>query len=153
MTIIEQTIDLAGKIRMIVQLTNGEIIPLKFSTQPSTTQLNEIEASYIVAHQYDSVQTVTINLSNHYELIREFVTLIKQNPTVTLTQYNNWLAGKQWHEAAIIRFFVYKLAMGLAEHSEVSITSYTESFILGKVRDWLVDTPAKKIEKVVFNNV
>ena len=91
MTIIEQTIDLAGKIRMIVQLTNGEIIPLKFSTQPSTTQLNEIEASYIVAHQYDSVQTVTINLSNHYELIREFVTLVKQNPSVTLTQYNNWL--------------------------------------------------------------
>ena len=151
MTIIEQTIDLAGKIRMIVQLTNGEIIPLKFSTQPSTTQLNEIEVSYIVAHQYDSVQTVTINLSNHYELIREFVTLVKQNPSVTLTQYNNWLTGKQWYEAAVIRFFVYKLAMGLASHAEVSLTGLTESFVLGKVRDWFVNTPTGKIERVVFN--
>jgi hypothetical protein len=87
----------------------------------------------------------------HEALITEFVTLVKQNPTVTLTQYNNWLAGKQWYEAAIIRYFVYKTAIGLAEHYGVSLTSMTESFVLGKVRDWLVNTPARKLEKVIFN--
>ena len=60
-------------------------------------------------------------------LITEFLTLVKQNPTVTLTQYNNWLATKQWYESATIRYFVYKLAIGLAQHYGVVLSNYTES--------------------------
>jgi hypothetical protein len=87
----------------------------------------------------------------HNDLITEFVTMVKQNPSVTLAQYNTWLGKKQWYEQAIVRYFVYKTAVGLAEHHNVSITSYTETFVLGKVRDWLVATPARHLEKIIFN--
>jgi hypothetical protein len=113
--------------------------------------LNEIEANYLVLHQYDNVQQEVIDLKDHYNLIRDFITLVKQNPTVNLTQYNNWLATKQWWEAATVRFFVYKLATQLAQKAEVTLTSYTESQVLQKLRDWIVATAARKIEKVIFN--
>jgi hypothetical protein len=77
---------------------------------------------------------------------------VKARPSLTLSQYNTYVATKPWYEQAVIRFFVYRLAMGLARHYGVSITSYTETFILGKVRDWIVATPLKKIAKIVFNN-
>lgn len=87
----------------------------------------------------------------HEDLITEFVTLVKQNPTTTLAQYNTWLGKKQWYEQAIIRYFVYKTAVGLAEHYNVSITSYTENIVLNKVRDWIVSTPTRNLEKIIFN--
>ena len=43
------------------------------------------------------------------------------------------------------------VSIGNAEHYGISLTSLTESFVLGKVRDWLVNTPARKLEKVIFN--
>lgn len=151
MTILEQYTDMAGKIRMVVRLSNNETIPLKFQTQPTIQQLNDIETAYILAHLYDNVRQETINILDHAELIREFITLVKQNPTVNLTQYNNWLGTKQWWESATIRFLVYKLAMALASKAEVTLTSYTETQVLQKLRDWIVATPARKIEKVIFN--
>lgn len=85
-------------------------------------------------------------------LITEFLTLVKTNPTVTLTQYNNWLAKKQWYEVSIIRYFVYTLAMGIAKHHGVTLANYTENTIFTEVRDWLSETEWRKINKVIFNN-
>jgi hypothetical protein len=86
----------------------------------------------------------------HEDLIRDAITKLKANPSLTLTQYNNYLATKQWYEAAIIRYFVYKTAMGLAQHYNVSLTSYTETAVMQKVRDWIVATPANKLEKILL---
>jgi len=92
-------------------------------------------------------------ITKHKELITEVVMRLKNNPTTTLTQYNNYLSTKQWYEQAIIRFFVYKVAMGLAEYHGVVLTNYTETQVLQKVRDWIVATPAKKLSKVIFGEI
>lgn len=84
-------------------------------------------------------------------LITEFVTKVKTTPTITLAQYNTWLGTKQWYDAATIRYFVKRLADGLALHHGVVLANYTEITVLGKVRDWIVATPARKLEKVIFN--
>jgi hypothetical protein len=87
----------------------------------------------------------------HEELLREVITKLKINPTLTLSQYNTYLATKQWYEAAIIRYFIYKTAIGLAQHYGVILANYTETTVLTKVRDWIVETPANKLEKILFN--
>lgn len=92
-------------------------------------------------------------ISQHKELIKEVVLKIKANPTLTLTQYNNYLSGKLWYEQAIIRFFLYKLAVGLAQHYGVVLTDYTETQVLQKVRDYIVNTPNWKLAKIIFNNI
>ena len=86
----------------------------------------------------------------HKELITEIVLKIKDNPTATLTQFNNFVNQKTWWEQAVIRFFIYKLAMGLAQHYEVALTDYTENTIYKKVRDWIVATNYRKLNKVIF---
>lgn len=90
-------------------------------------------------------------ITAHVELIKEVVTKIKANPTLTLAQYNNYLSGKPWYEQAIIRFFIYKLAVGLAQSYGVTLTDYTETQILSKVRDWIVATPTNKLAKIILN--
>jgi len=151
MEILEQYTDMAGKIRMVARLSNGETIPLKFQSQPTTQQLETIEASYIDHHLYDGVQQETISILDHADLIREFISLVKQNPTVTLTQYNTWLSKKEWWESAVIRFFVFKLATALSAKADVVLTDYTESQVMQKLRNWIVATPVRKISKVIFN--
>jgi len=151
MTITEQYTDMAGKIRMVVLLSTGQSILLKFQTQPTTQQLNDIEADYILAHEYDSFTNLTYELLDNIELLREVVTEIKTHPTLNLTQYNNYLAGKEWYEQAIIRYFIFVVALGLAQHYEKNLANLDETTILVNVRDWIVETPAKKIAKILFN--
>jgi len=151
MTITEQYIDMAGKIRMVVLLTTGESILLKFSEQPTTTALEIIEANYIEAHEYDNLTNLTYELLENIELLQEVVTEIKKYPSLTLTQYNNYLANKTWYEQAIIRYFIFVVAMGLAQHYDKSLANLDETTILINVRNWIAETPAKKITKILFN--
>lgn len=137
---------------MVVQLSNGEMIPLKFASQPSTTALNEIEASYLDQHQYDSVRQEVVSLYDHVDLIKEFVKKIKDNPNVTLNQYNTWLGTKLWYEQAILRFFVFKLATLLSTHYDITLTDLSESQVLGKLRDWIVATPSRKLAKAILDS-
>ena len=152
MTITEQYTDMAGKIRMVVLLSTGQSILLKFQTQPTTQQLETIEADYILVHEYDGLTNLTYELLDNIELLREVVTEIKTHPTLNLTQYNNYLAGKEWYEQAIIRYFIFVVALGLAQHYEKNLANLNETTILVNVRDWIVETPAKKIAKILFNN-
>ena len=151
MTITEQYIDMAGKIRMVVLLTTGESILLKFSEQPTTTALEIIEANYIEAHEYDNLTNLTYELLENIELLQEVVTEIKKYPSLTLTQYNNYLANKTWYEQAIIHYFIFVVAMGLAQHYDKSLANLDETIILINVRNWIAETPAKKITKILFN--
>ena len=151
MTIKETYQDMAGKWRYIVELTTGETIMLKFSETPTMTELETIEADYILAHEYDGLTNLTYELLDNIELLREVVTEIKTHPTLNITQYNNYLAGKEWYEQAIIRYFIFVVALGLAEHYEKNLANLDETTILVNVRDWIVETPAKKIAKILFN--
>jgi hypothetical protein len=152
MNIISQYTDMAGKIRATCRLNLGELISLKFQTQPTQAYLDSLEAQYIEAHALDNVQQVTFNLLDHADLIREFVVLVKANPTVTLAQYNNWLGTKTWYQSAVIRYFVFTLATILAAKADLTLTTMTETAVLGKLRDWIVATDGKKIAKIVYGS-
>jgi hypothetical protein len=104
MIILDQTTDLAGKIRMTCQLSTGETIALKFTEQPTQEVLDHIEADYIIQHQLDSVTQELLSIYDHVDVLKDFIAKVKATPTVTLAQYNTWLGTKQWWEAAIIRF-------------------------------------------------
>ena len=134
-------------------MANGMTIPLKFQVQPTQAQLDAIEASYTVQHQYDSVNQEIVSIYDHIDLLKDFIAKIKATPTVTLTQYNTWLATKQWWEAATIRFFVFKLATLLANSKGLTLSNYTETEVLGKLRDWIVAKPSKEIAKVVLGQL
>ena len=151
--IIEQYIDAAGYIRIVWQMADGNALMLKYREQPTTAQLEAEEAKYVEQHEMDSVQQIKIDLLDSIDLLKEVVTKIRNTPTLTLTQYNNYLATLPWYDAATVRYFIYRLAMGLAQHYGVTLANYTETQVMTKVRDWLVETPLKKIAKVVYGTI
>jgi len=153
MEIIEKFQDLAGKWRTKCLLTSGAIVMWKFSHEPTTQELEDLEAEYLVLHQYDDVMQVNISLYDHKELITEVLTEIKTHPSLTLAQWNTYLAGLEWYDASVIRWFVFRLAQGLAERFDIFIADYTEVEVLTKLRDWIVASPQAKIIKAVFGDI
>jgi len=149
--IIEQYTDMAGFIRIQWQMQDGNILSLKFKIQPTTEQLEAQEALYIETHQYDAFASLKYELFDNMDLLYEVVTLLKDNPTVTLVQYNNYLATKMWYEQAVINYFLFTVAIGLAQNYGVTLSDYNATTVLQKVRDWLAATENKKIAKVIFN--
>ena len=151
--IIEQYTDAAGYIRIVWQMADGNALTLKYKEQPTTAQLEAEEARYVEQHEMDSVQQIKIDLMDSIELLKEVVLKIRNTPNLTLTQYNNYLTTQTWYDAATIRYFIYRLALGLASHYDVTLTGYTEAQVLTKVRDWIVNTPLKKIAKVIYGTI
>ena len=152
MVIIETYQDIAGKYRYVVELINGETVMWKFAEEQTTTELEALETTYIDQHLYDDLIVLQYELLENIELLREVVTEIKAHPTLNLTQYNAYLDTKTWYEQAIIRFFIFTVAKGLAEHYGKDLANLNETTILVNVRDWIADTPAKKIAKILFND-
>jgi len=147
---IEQYIDLAGFYRVLWQMANGENISLKFNHDPSDAECLAQETKYMELHQYDAFSQLRYELLDNIDLLHEVVTLLKENPTVNLTQYNNYLSTKTWYEQAIVNYFLFTVAVGLAENYGVTLVDFTAAEVLKEVRDWIVATPAKKIAKILF---
>ena len=148
--IIDQYTDIAGKVRITWQLPDGNAVMWKFQTEPTTQQLEDLEAQHLVIHEYDDVPQIPIIIMEDVKLITNFILLVKDNPTVNLTQFNNWLSTKEWYEDAQIRIFIFKLAQGLSSNYDVELDDYTITEVLIRVRDWIVTTPINKIKKIIL---
>jgi hypothetical protein len=84
------------------------------------------------------------------ELIKNVIIKIRNNPSLTLDQYNTYLSSKPWYEQLVIRVFLYKLVLLLAQKYGVILTNYTESQVLLKVRNWICNANINLLKKVVF---
>jgi len=152
--IIEQYTDLAGFIRIQWQCeTSGyvnEVLSFKFKEQPTTEKLEQLEANWIEQHLYDDEPTFQYELLEYRDLLIEVVNGIKDNPTMTLTQFNNYVGQKAWWQQAVIQFFMVVTATKLAEHYDITLSDYDNQTVFENVSDWLVETDNKKIVKVIF---
>ena len=136
---------------VLVQLDDYSGLRLSFKEHRSDADILAVAQDIVnrqeAERQYNAIETLPFNILDQKELLKEFVKKIKDNPTVTLTQYNNWLGTKQWYESAIIKYFVYTLATKLAERKGITLTDLTEAQVLQKLRDWIVDTNLRTIGK------
>lgn len=150
MTIKEQYTDVAGKIWMVVELFNGESMMLKFDHQPTSDELTQIETNYLANKEIQTLPVIDYQIIQNKELFRIVVMAIKSNPSMTLTQYTTQLATRQWWEQAIINVFLYTIAVNLAEKNGVVLANQTQSTIWTAVRNWIVNTPTNKINRIFF---
>jgi hypothetical protein len=152
MTIIERTTQF-GSYSVLFQLDDGNGMRLQFkdtiTDEAALAQAQEIYDRQVAGQQYNTIETLEFNILDHTILLKEFITKIKENINVTLAQYNAWLGTKTWNEAAIIKYFVYTLAVKLSERKGITLTDYTEEQVLQKLRDWIVATNLKTIGKAI----
>lgn len=85
------------------------------------------------------------------ELIQEVVTRFREYPTTTLTQFTNYIGAKPWYQQATVNYFMYKTAIGLAEHHGITLSDYTNNTIFIQVRNWIANATDAQIKRIIFN--
>lgn len=115
----------------------------------SEAQATSIRADYLSAHEYDSVPVFQATIYEYREQIRAALVFIKtSNPNAN--QWNTYLNGLPWDEALAVRWFLAVLARELVSRQEVSLSSYTETQVLAQLKTWIINAPARRLEKIVF---
>lgn len=152
MKILEQTTDMAGKIRMTCQTSTGESMFLKFSTQPSQEQLEEIEARHIEITEESDVEAMT-NLLNEESTILMVVRKLRNNPAITIVQFNTWLNDFSWQDQNIAWNFLMRLRAWLSSRSETTFSDDTQGETMRRCRSWIVNTRKKRVTKIVFGSL
>ena len=117
-------------------------------------QVSEAEAyayqqAYLDQHQYDDVPPATIDLYADKEVLRDAALYIKNN-NPNMTQWNTYLSGLNWYDAYMVRFWVAKLALILAERHEIVITDFTEIKVLAALNTYIINQPLRKLNRLLF---
>lgn len=118
--------------------------------QMTEEQAVAFQADYLDRHLYDNTPQASVSIYDNLEVIRAAVTYIKTaNPN--LTQWNAYLAVLPWDDALAVRWFLAVLARELAQRAEISLGEFTETEVLSKLKTWIINTPARRLEKILFN--
>lgn len=155
LTIIPQGtyVDAAGKYRVMWNENNGEgTHNAKWPAYFPDSQLPEKIAEWHTNNQLSGVAKLDFNADYQEDFLVNFINLVREYDP-TLPQFLNWLSQQTWYNDACVRAFLFRLAIGLAEHYDVPIQNYTVIEVLGKVKNWLIQTPIPVIEMVCFGHL
>lgn len=151
--IIEKYTDAAGFIRVLWRTQAGNDLLFKFRDDPTTQQLEAEEAKWVSANEFIDTASISFNLTDDGASLIKIVMQIRNNPNLTLTQYNNYLGTLPWYEAATIRYFIYSIGTKLAARNEIQLAGLTEAQFLSQVRNFIVNTPLRKLARLIFGNL
>jgi hypothetical protein len=144
-------VDAQGRYRVIWQWdATGDILFHKFDTIKTTEELNTYFVQYLIDQEFGDIKKIQTRLDDNETLLVEVITQIRTHPALTYVQYTNYLNTKEWYEQVVIKAFLFKLALGLAEKYGLTLSNYTEIEILQKLRDWICSVNINVLKKVVF---
>ena len=117
-------------------------------------QISEAEAyafqqAYLEQHQYDDAQPATVDVYADKEVLQDAALYIKNN-NPNMTQWNTYLSTLNWYDAYMVRFWLAKLALILAERNEIEITDFSELQVLSKLKTYIKDQPLRKLNRLLF---
>ena len=144
-----------------VDITNGqwmtwvEITPthaeiLWFDHEPTEAEAEAFVANWLVQHEYDETPHQQMVIYDAKEAIEAAVVFIKTTASLTLTKWNNYLATLSFADKYAVQWFIFKMAEKLAEMGDFDISGLTELQILGRMKNWLINTPARRIKKIFY---
>ena len=118
-------------------------------------EMTEAEAqafvdAYLDAHLYDETPHKQLVIYDAKEAIEAAVVFIKTTASLTLTKWNNYLATLPFADKYAVQWFIMAMANRLAEMGDFDIGGLTELQILGRMKTWLVNTPARRIKKIFY---
>jgi hypothetical protein len=151
--IVSQETDLAGKIRIQWQSQATQNVYLyKFDSEPSLERLKELSDASDAEAELQEVRQVDLSIHAERGTLIAFLEKVKATPNVSLAQYNTYLSSLHWTQAAVIRYFVFMMAQRLAERRDVNLANQNENTVLSAVRDFIVNTPPRKLARIIFNS-
>lgn len=132
-----------------VYISDQESLMLITPYQMTESEALEVQTKHYDLHLYDAFPFEQVSLYDYKEILREAITFIKQtNPT--LNQWNTYLAGLPWYDAVMVRWFLAVLARKLADRAELSLSDYTETEVLSRLKTYIINNPVRKLAKIFF---
>ena len=118
-------------------------------------QVTEAEAqtfvdAYLDAHLHDDTPHQQLVIYDAKEAIEAAVVFIKTTASLTLTKWNNYLATLPFADKYAVQWFIMAMANRLAEMGDFDISGFTELQILVRMKNWLINTPARRIKKIFY---
>ena len=127
--------------------THSELLITDY--QISEQEAYAFQQAYVEQHQYDDVQPITLDIYADKELLKDIILYIK-NKQPSWTQWLAYLAKLRWDDAYMLRFWLAKLALILAERNEIEITDFSELQVLSKLKTYIKDQPLRKLNRLLF---
>lgn len=145
--------DANGRYRVIWQWEDGSVEMVKFETfiEPS-----EVEWQMWVKRkrrEWPDYQKLPFDADNDRTIIINAVAHIRNNPTLNLTGWNNYLNTLTWYNRYLVRGFLFRLAQGLAAYYGVNLGTMTETAVLTAVRNWICNTNINIVQAVIFDRI
>lgn len=106
--------------------------------------------AYLDAHMYDDVPHQELSIYDTKETIENAVEFIKTSESLTLMDWNDYLATLSLADKYAVRWFVIEMANRLAEMNEIDIDGVGELLILFRMKTWLINTPVRRIKKIFY---
>jgi hypothetical protein len=148
--IIEQFTDAAGKIRILWEQPSGVVYNFKFSQEPTTLELETLANERESLEEHISGQPVLSKEVNKEQII-QLVETLKSNPNITANQFNTRLETQPWYIQVEIRYLIYLLGTKLAERKDIPLAGSTEAKFFNGVKSFIVNTPKRKLAKLLLN--
>jgi hypothetical protein len=104
----------------------------------------------LVQHEYDDTPHQTLSVYDDTEAIEDAVRFIKTTSDLTLTKWNSYLATLTYADKYAVSWFIMAMAEKLAEMGEFDISDFSELQILARMKNWLTNTPARRIRKIFY---
>lgn len=151
--ILEYYTDAAGFHRYIWQQPSGAVYHFKLKATADDAQLAALAALRDDQEQYQNEQPAIAPANDQRRYFVELVELIKERPTLTAAQFNTYLGGRLWFEEVELRHIVFIIARALADRKEVQIAGSTEAQAFLAVRNFIRDTPVRRLAKIFLNQL
>lgn len=152
--ILEQFTDAAGFFRYVWQQPSGAVFHLKFKQAKDAAALAAVADEREAAEQYSNEAPVFAAPDDGVQkYARRLVELIKERPTLTAAQFNTYLNTLDWFAAVELRHTVFVIAQALAARAQVSLGGTTEAQAFIAVRNFIRDTPVRRLAKLFLNQL
>ena len=133
-----------------VEITSSHAEVLWLDHEMTEAEAQTFVDAYLDAHLYDETQTQRLDILDSKEAIEAAIVFIKTTASLTLTKWNNYLATLPFADKYAVQWFIMVMANRLAEMGDFDISGFTELQILARMKNWLINTPARRIKKIFY---
>lgn len=118
--------------------------------EPTEADAEAFVSAWLVQHEYDDTPHQMLSIYDDTDAIEDAVMFIKTNSNLTLTKWTDYLAGLPLTEKYAVQWFIMAMAEKLAEMGEFDISDFSELQILARMKNWLTNTPVRRIRKIFY---
>lgn len=149
--IINQEIDLAGKIRILWQSTaTGNTYTYKFDAQPSNEILEQLAIQSDFEYSLQSLPNLNVIEPGAKEIVKNAIIAVHESENLNFETYTNYLNELSWKDKAIVQYYMGHIANILQTANLIEVDSEDEQSIFENISTFLLGYTLKELQ-FIFN--